>query len=169
MEAPSGTLGRRTQSLPSHIQRSVQQQSQVPGPAALQVQTTAPQSVARAPAAAAAATSASAELSGWLWNKGGQKEGGSKKESWRKGKRRNWKKRYFTQTGRTLCYHDTSEDALRRRPPVGRIDLALFELREREPTAERQVCSRDSCSVSALTSSTAAWTTASPVSPLCLR
>ena len=35
-------------------------------------------------------------------------------------------------------YHDSSEDALRRQPPLGRLDLALFELREREPTPERQ-------------------------------
>ena len=98
--------------------------------AALQVTSTAPPKPAQV-----------VELAGWLWNKGGQKESESKKDSWRKGKRRNWKKRYFTQAGRTLCYHESSEDAVRRRPPLGRIDLALFELREREPTVERQVCS----------------------------
>lgn len=105
--------------------------------AALQVTSTAP---------ARPAPAQVVELSGWLWNKGGQKESESKKESWRKGKRRNWKKRYFTQTGRTLCYHESSEDAVRRRPPQGRIDLGLFELREREPTVERQVCSLTSYS-----------------------
>ena len=141
MDAPTGTLaarqGRRRASLESPTAGRAPHALE-PG-AALQVQSSAPAAL-KTPAQAA-------ELSGWLWNKGGQKESESKKESWRKGKRRNWKKRYFTQTGRTLCYHETSEDALRRRPPSGRIDLALFELREREPTAERQVCSLSPCSM----------------------
>ena len=77
-------------------------------------------------------------LAGYLWNKGGQKEDGGKKESWKKGQRRNWRQRYFTQAGRMLIFHGTSDEALKHMPPLGRVDLAFFELREREPTAERQ-------------------------------
>lgn len=130
MDAPTGALGRDTLAAPGPVSADASTGGLQTAPVS-QVQTGA--------AASQPAQAASVELSGWLWSKGGQKEGGSKKESWRKGKRRNWKKRWFSQTGRLLCYHETSEDAVRRRPPVGRIDLALFQLREREPTVERQV------------------------------
>ena len=71
---------------------------------------------------------------GWLAKKGGRKE--KKKSTFASG-RRAWSSRYFVQVGRNLSYYESSEDAMRGRPPKASIDLAQFDVREREATSER--------------------------------